>query len=524
MLHGGRVLTPDGTSVATAVVLRDGLVAFVGADEPARDLVAGLPEARVLDVAGRLVTPAFVDAHVHTVQVGQVAEGLDLHGARTRTAVLDAVARQAATRPGLRILVGQGWDERAWPEARPPTRAELDRAAPGLAVYLARVDVHSALVSTALLDRLPDVSGLPGFAANGWLTRDAHHACRGRMDSLFTDAERRSAARIALATAARCGVATVHELGGPHLGPLQDLVRIREEAAALGLGVVSYWGELAGPEDGPDGALARAAAVGAAGLAGDLCIDGALGSHTAALREPYADAASRGVRYLSEDEVTAHLVACSTAGVQAGFHCIGDDAVALAVAGLRRAAEQLGPGPVRAARHRLEHLEMVDRADIATLADLGVVASVQPAFDREWGGPGELYQTRLGGRAEAMNPFADLHRAGVPLAFGTDAPVTPLAGWATVQAAVQHSRPDQRLDVATAFAAATRGGHRATRDETAGLLATGQRADLAVWDVPPELLDPGTGLPRLLPGDPEPGCVATLAGGRTVHLADGAFA
>jgi predicted amidohydrolase YtcJ len=369
-----------------------------------------------------------------------------------------------------------------------------------VAVYLARVDVHSAVVSSALLEQLPDVSGLAGFATSGWLTQDAHHRCRGRMDGLFTDAERRSAVRTALTEAARQGVATVHELGGPHLGPLQ------------GLQAVTYWGELATPET-----LERARSAGAVGLAGDLCVDGAIGSHTAALREPYADEATRGVRYLSDEEITAHVVTCTRAGVQAGFHCIGDDAVAAAVDGLRGAAAQLGAAAVRAARHRLEHVEMVDGADLATLARLGVVASVQPAFDATWGGPGELYAVRLGNRAATMNPFGDLHRAGVGLAFGTDAPVTPLAGWETVRAAVGHWHPDQRLDVTVAFDAATRGAHRAARDDDAGTLRVGGRADLAVWDLDPELLEPVSGLPRLEAGDPLPTCVATLGGGRVLH-------
>ena len=275
---------------------------------------------------------------------------------------------------------------------------------------------------------------------------------------------------------------------------------------------VTYWGALADDES-----LAAARAVGAVGLAGDLCIDGAIGSHTAALHAPYADADSRGVRYLDDDQITAHLLACTRAGVQAGFHCIGDDAVSASVQGLRRAAELLGADAVRAARHRLEHVEMVAAQDLATLADLGVVASVQPAFDAAWGGPGELYEQRLGRRAATMNPFGELHRAGVPLALGTDAPVTPLAGWATVRSAVQHVRPDQRLPLAVAFDAATRGGHRAARDDTSGVLAPGRAADLAVWDVPGELVDAATGLPRLHPDEPLPGCVATLVAGRVVH-------
>jgi len=509
LLHGGTVAAADVPG-ATAVLVRHGRIAFVGGDDQARALAGS--GTVTIDLRGRLVTPAFVDAHVHCVQVGQVADGIDLHDARSRDAVLDAVAAAAASRPGLRVLVGQGWDERGWPDPTPPTRAELDRAAPGTAVYLARVDVHSALVSSALLDRLPDVSGLPGFRADGWLTQEAHHRCRGRMDRLFTDGERRAAVRTALDGAVRQGVAGLHELGGPHLGPVQDLVRVREEAAARGVRAVTYWGELA---DADSIALARD--VGAAGLAGDLCVDGAIGSHTAALITPYADADSRGVRYLDDDAIAAHLVTCTRAGVQAGFHCIGDEAVAAAVAGLRRAAEVLGVAAVRAARHRLEHVEMVDAADLATLAGLGVVASVQPAFDAAWGGAGELYEQRLGRRAQTMNPFGDLHRAGVTLAFGTDAPVTPLAGWASVQAAVRHCREDQRLDVATAFDAATRGAHRAARDDQTGRVVPGLDADLAVWDVDPALLDPATALPRLEPGDPLPGCAATLGAGRVLH-------
>ena len=502
-------MVAPGAPRASAIVLRHGRVAFVGDDDGARTLAA---DALEVDLGGRLVTPAFVDAHVHCVQVGQVADGLDLHGAVSRESVLDAVAAQARARPGLRVLVGQGWDERAWPEPVPPTRAELDRAAPGIAVYLARVDVHSALVSSALLERLPDVSGLPGFRPDGWLTQDAHHRCRGQMDALFTDAERRQAVRTALVAATRQGVATVHELGGAHLGPLQDLVRVREEAAALGVRAVTYWGELASPAT-----LEAAREVGAAGLAGDLCVDGAIGSHTAALREPYADTDGRGIRYLDGEQITGHLRDCTRAGVQAGFHCIGDDAVAAVVDGLRRTADLLGATAVRAARHRLEHVEMVDAADLATLAELGVVASVQPGFDAAWGGPGELYEQRLGRRATTMNPFGDLYRAGVALALGTDAPVTPLAGWETVRAAVQHGRPDQRLDVATAFDAATRGGHLAARDDRAGVLAVGLPGDLAVWDADPALVEPVSGLPRLEPGDPLPRCVATLAAGRVLQ-------
>jgi predicted amidohydrolase YtcJ len=495
-------------------VVADGRLAFVGSDAEARARFSGAAE---VDLGGRLVTPAFVDAHLHSIQTGLVMTGLDLSATPDREALLEGLAGYVATHPEARVVVGHGWDERSWPDPRPPVRPEIDRAAGGVPVYLARVDVHSALVSSALLDELPPLAGLPGWTGDGPLSRDAHHACRGRLAELITDQDRRAAARSALGAAAALGVAAVHELGGPHLGPLTDLTSVREVGEELGLTVVTYWAELAGNE-----AAARARLVGAAGLAGDLCIDGSIGSRTAALHEPYADAPgpdqpSCGARYLDDAEIAGHLVACTRAGLQGGFHCIGDDAVAAAVAGLRRAAEILGAPAVRAARHRLEHLEMLAEDDVATLADLGVVASMQPAFDACWGGPDGLYAQRLGReRAGGMNRLGTLQRSGVRLAFGTDAPVTPVAGWETVRAAVMHTQPGERMSLPDAFAAATRGCWQAAGQDRAGTLRPGAVASFAVWNSDASVLT-ASGLPRLDDGEPAPACLATVSCGRVVH-------
>jgi predicted amidohydrolase YtcJ len=223
---------------------------------------------------------------------------------------------------------------------------------------------------------------------------------------------------------------------------------------------------------------------------------------------------------LSERQIADHVIACTGAGLQAGFHCIGDDAVAAAVSGLRQAATTLGIRPIRAARHRLEHVEMITEADIATLAELGVVASMQPAFDAAWGKPGELYEQRLGpNRARAMNRLGTLQRCGVPLAFGTDSPVTPLAGWATVRAAVQHWQLAERLSVASAFDAATRGGHWAAFADNAGTIRVGAVANLAVWDVGDAVLAGRAPLPRLDAGA-LPTCVATISRGRLIYQSE----
>jgi predicted amidohydrolase YtcJ len=508
---GGRVYAP-GHPEATALVADGAVVSFVGSDDAAGRAAPGHQE---VDLRGRLVTPAFVDAHVHLIQAGQAMLGLGLHDATSRDDALRRVASYARRNPHVQVIVGHGWDERSWPEPIPPTRNELDRAADGVAVYLARVDVHSAVVSSTLLDQLSGVTTAVGYRPDGLLTREAHHLCRGSLDRLFTDQERRSAARIALRAAAAQGIAAVHELGGPHLGPIEDLTRVREVAADIGIGVTIYWGELA-----TEPTIEWAQRAGVAGLAGDLCIDGAIGSHTASLSQPYTDVEGCGARYLSEQQITDHVIACTRAGLQAGFHCIGDDAVSAAVSALRSAAAMLGVPAIRAARHRLEHLEMVSAADMATLAELGVIASMQPAFDAAWGRPGELYEQRLGqSRAGAMNRFHSLERAGVRLAFGTDAPVTPLAGWATVRGAVEHWQQRERLSVRSAFDAATKGAHWAAFNDNAGEIRVGALASLAIWDIDDTELEGPAPLPRL-EGDELPMCAATIAAGRLIYRSE----
>ncbi|MCK1818182.1 amidohydrolase [Streptomyces sp. XM83C] len=521
LLRRGEVHSP-ADPFATAMVVERGQVAWVGSEGAADAFAAGVDE--VIDLDGALVTPAFTDAHVHTTGTGLALTGLDLSDAPTLEAALDAVRAFAASRPHDRILLGHGWDASRWPGGRPPTRAELDEATGGRPLYLSRIDVHSAVVTTALLDLVPGIGPV-----DGPLTADAHHAARAAAFAAVSPQQRTEAQRAALARAASLGIGTIHECGGPEISSEDDFTGLLALAAEEpGPRVVGYWAEQN---------VERARELGAAGAAGDLFADGALGSHTACLHEPYADAAHTGTAYLDTHAVAAHVVACTEAGIQAGFHAIGDAAVTAVIDGVRAAAEKIGLARVRAARHRVEHAEMVTPETIAAFAELGLTASVQPAFDALWGGEDGMYAQRLGAeRARTLNPFAALLRAGVPLAFGSDSPVTPLDPWGTVRAAAFHRTPEHRISVRAAFTAHTRGGWRAAGRDDAGVLVPGAPADYAVWrtgelvvQAPDDRVarwstDPrsGTpGLPDLSPGQELPVCLRTVVGGRTVYVRPG---
>ncbi len=501
LLRNGQVHAP-GHPGASALLVENGRIGWIGDEDAAAGLT--VPAADVIDLAGDLLAPAFVDSHVHTTETGLAVTGLDLREARTLAEALDAVER-AARHCGGRPVLGGGWNDADWPEGRAPTAAELDRASYGGVVYLARVDIHSAVVSSALMAAVPGLPGLDGYRADGWMREPAaHDAVRQAANAALTRGQRRDAQQAALRRAAALGIASVHEMAGPVISGVDDLADLLAVSRAEVVPeVVGYWGEL--------GAVATARELGAVGAAGDLFCDGSLGSGTAALGDEYADRPGRGWLRFDVDEVAAHVRACLDAGLQAGFHAIGDAAVDQVIA----AYEQLGAAAGRpvGAGHRMEHAEFV--RDPARLAATGLTVSMQPLFDALWGGAGGLYAERLGeSRALVLNRFGDLHRAGVPLAFGSDSPVTPLGPWEAIRAAVHPHEAAAAVSPEVAFAAHTVAGWRAAGRTGEGVLAVGAPATFAQWA---GAVPGAEGLPDLRPGRPLPVCRRTVLRGREIH-------
>lgn len=453
-------------------------MAWLGSDDVGR---AQYPGAVIHDLDGLFVAPAFVDCHVHVTATGLGITGLDLTAARSLRECLDLVAQYAAAHPEQPIW-GHGWDDTTWSGDLPPTTADIDRIVGTRPAYLARVDVHSAVASTALRQSVPGLSSVSGFSSESALSAQAHHLVRAAARRLLTRQQRVSAQRAALDAAAASGIVAVHECAGPEIGGLADWQELK--ATEHGVEVVGYWGEVVSTASQ---AKALVDATGARGLAGDLFVDGALGSHTAWLCDPYADRpSSSGNCYLDESVVTEHVLACTEAGITAGFHVIGDAAAAAVIGALERAVERFGAPTVARCGHRLEHLEMVSIDQAAKLGSWGVIASMQPHFDALWGGDTGMYATRLGKqRARDLNAFAALASAGVPLAFGSDSPVTSMDPWSTIRAATHHRSAGSAISMRAAFSAATRGAWRAggVRDGMTGTLVPGAMASYAVWEV-----------------------------------------
>lgn len=534
LLLGGLVYSSPAVPDATAMAITDGTIVWVGSDDVGRALH---PDAEVVDLRGRFVSPGFVDSHVHLTDTGLALGGLDLSAVRSRSECLRELASYVAV-SGDDVIWGFGWDASAWVDAGPgedqaPSTADLDAVAGPRAVYLARIDEHSAAASSALRERVDGLAGEPGYDPQAPLIADAHHRVRRAARALISPEGRRRAQVRALDHAAAHGVVAVHENGGPDISGLDDF----RSLAGLDHPVLvrRYWGQLTGTAEE---ARALVAETGADAIGGDLFVDGALGSHTALLSEPYTDdPATRGVEYLTLEEIRAHLRATTEAGIQAGFHVIGDEAAALVATAMAELADELGTPALARCAHRLEHAEMVTPEQAELFARCGVVASMQPLFDAAWGGPGQLYEQRLGDRGTRLNDFAAIAKAGVTLALSSDAPVCPIDPWATVRAAAHHHQPTSAISPRAAFAAATRGGWRAggVNDGVTGTLVPGAPAHYAVWEVDELVVaashagvqrwstDPRSrvpALPDVAPGARLPQCVMTAVSGTVIYSRD----
>ena len=500
---GPSLRDPLGRRHDLVVLVEGGRIAAVA---PAAE-AADLRPARLVDLGDATLMPGFVDAHVHLSATGLSAHGADLHGAGHRAELLDRV-RAAAARLPEGLLWGDGYDETRFEQPELPTPDELAEAAGGRGVYLSRVDGHQGL---ATLDLLAAAGALdaPGAARSaageptGVVTGEANHRARRHALAALPDGVLLAAQDAALALAARRGVACVHEMGGPEIGGRRDFELLLDRAERLPVEVVPYWGDL-----DLDYATGRKLAQ----VGGDLFLDGSVGSRTAALSAPYADApGTAGVLYHQDGELVELYVLASLAGVQVGVHAIGDLAIGQALRCARRASRTVGATAFRACRHRVEHVELLGSDGADRMAELGLAASVQPAFDAVWGGQDGMYARRLGARrAKSMNPFADLWRRGVPMGGSSDSGVTPLDPWHGIAAAVHHHRPSQRLGPAVAAEVFTLGGRLLARQErTSGRIEVGQRADLAAFAGDALAADP-----RSLEGGE---AILTLVAGRLAH-------
>jgi predicted amidohydrolase YtcJ len=498
----GDIYTQATPARAQALAVRDGRIVAIGTNDDIRKLKGG--HTQVVDLGGHFVMPGFNDAHCHLQAGGFEEMNVNLVGAKSLQEMQQRIAERAKTAAPGDWIIGDGWDHTLWPDQKLPTRQDMDAVTNGHPAVFVRVDGHIAVANSAALQAAsitaqtaPPQGGAIDHDAEGQLTGIIRESAQGLVFSKVpapTPAQRRRAAELAIANAARSGITSAQDNSDWE----QFLVYEEMERDGKLTLRISEWLRFKDPVDLLEKHRAHHPAndpmLHTTMLKGFM--DGSLGSRTAALLAPYSDdPGNSGLPQFTQPELNALAVDRVAAGFQLGFHAIGDRAAQMALDAFaeaeRNAREKDLPGgkdPDKL-RLRIEHDQVIAPDQFAQYRKLGVIASVQPNHlltDMNWA------ESRIGPeRAKTSYPWKQFLDNGVRLAFGTDYPVEPITPFRGVYAAITRKNeagtkeyfPEQKLTIGQALAAYTTGSAYAEfMEKSKGTLAPGMLADFVVLD------------------------------------------
>lgn len=497
LINGNIITLDDRRPKVSALAISYGRLVALGNDDEIRRLASG--DTAIVNLGGKTVLPGLIDAHLHWEAQSRALKAVNVFEAPSKALAIERVAEQVRQTAAGEWITGQGWAQDLWDDRAFPSKADLDSVAPGNPVFLDAKSGHAAWVNSEALraagisDSTPDPDGGQIMrdrkgAATGILLETAMELVQARIPNpspqqladMMTDAQ---------ALALRAGITMIHDFDEPSCLVALQVLR---ERGRLGLRVVKQinqpWLDAAldsGIRHNFGDDWIRIGAL-------KLFADGALGPKTALMFEPYeGEPDNYGMALVEKEEMVELVSRASKFGLPSSIHAIGDKAVhdVLDVFEIVRRQEAARGQPVTSRRHRIEHVQIIHPQDAGRLADLDVIASMQPIHatsdmataDRYWGARNRY----------AYNPRLQLDH-GARIAFGSDAPVEPFAPLLGIHAAITRQRngkpaggwyPEARLNLRESLRGFTQGpAYAAGMEDRLGQLSQGFLADLIILD------------------------------------------
>ncbi|RPH36784.1 MAG: amidohydrolase, partial [Chloroflexi bacterium] len=492
VLAGGRVepVAPRAAP-ADAVAVTDGRISGVGTTADVEGLIG--PSTRVIRLSGETVLPGFQDAHCHAVYGGLMHTECNLHELPDEAAYLVAIKAWADAHPDLEWISGDGWHYGTFGSPM-PHRSALDRVVSDRPVILSAFDGHTAWVNSRALE-LAGIGPETADPEHGRFIRDDDGMPTGALVEGAVSAVSRLVPEPSHETLVQAlvdsqrqlhawGITAWHDPGvNPEWLPAYQEVMADGRLTARVVAAQQWkrWGKEREADPLPR-LLAGRESSRTVGLRSDVVkffLDGVFESQTAYLLEPYLDddgraGTDRSRADYGQDELDAAVIELERQGFDCHFHAIGDAAVRQALDAVAAARAANGP---RDARHSIAHIELIDRTDIPRFAELGVAANMQPFWAHLDPETRDIQVPLIGpDRYDARYAFGDLQRTGARLAIGSDWTVTTADPLQILEVAIRRIfptqrddppwRPDQRLDLDTALAAATVGSAWVSRIES----------------------------------------------------------
>ena len=498
LLYNARVHTLDERKPAANVILIDGdHIVSVGGKELYNQFQGKEKE----DLQGRTILPGLIDAHLHLQEYAMSFQKVDCE-TKTRSECLRRVAEHANRIRDNSWVLGHGWNQNIWPEGF-GTATDIDELVPDRPVYLTAKSLHASWVNSCAL-RLAGINAQTMDPKNGIIQRDDHGQPSG---ILFEKASRLVEDVIPapdtdlLANAIKDiqvrfwshGLTAVHDFDR---SPTYEALNSLNESYELYIRVVKNI-----HQDEFQKALTSNLC---SGFGDDmlkigsvkLFADGALGPHTAAMLESYDDDRDNlGVLLMNAEELVETYGRPAADGrLSLAVHAIGDRANREVLDALVMVRDYEKKRGYAALRHRIEHVQLIHPRDAPRLAELGIIASMQPVHATS---DMEMADSLWGKRCLGAYANRTILKSGAHMAFGSDAPVESPNPFLGLHAAVTRRRqdgspgedgwhPQQRLSLTEALQGFTTGpAYAASMEDRQGKLKDGYYADLIVLDSDP---------------------------------------
>ena len=512
IIVNGKVFTGEHAD-AEAVAVQGNKVLRVGSNREIQRMARA--QTTIVDAKGGSVLPGFNDAHLHLLSGGLALDQVSLSDASTLDEVRETIRAWSEANPADAWIRGRGWQYAPFSSGL-PTRHLLDQLVPDRPAYLVSDDGHTGWANSAAL-KAAGISRRTPNPANGIIVKDGRgeptgvlkEAAMALMSSALpvpTRDEKLAALRAAVVEANRVGITSVQDAGGN-----ADDLALYDELRRIGDLTVRVYQALTVDASATEEELDELDAL--RGRFGDdpllktgavkVTADGVVETRTAAMLAPFEGTSESGTPRLTPDDMKRLVAELDGRGWQVMTHAVGDAAVRETLDAYE-AAEKAIPAPVEGRRHRIEHLEAPDPADLPRFATLDVVASVQPAL----GTPPEAHDRWAGNlgpeRAARGWMSGSLSKAGAALAFGSDWPAAPLDPLRGIFVAVNRTDldgepeggwlPEEKLTLAEAIRAFTSGAAWASfDDQRKGTLERDMLADIVIlsedlFALPPERL------------------------------------
>ena len=466
LINGDVITLSQKRARAKSVLIREGKIVEIDPSLPSD--ITNTAERKVIDLDGRTVIPGLADCHVHFTHVGLGLIFPDFRGTTSVEDILDGLTTTLKDHPRNEVLLGWNFDENQFKEKRLPTIDELNRVSRETPLWVNRIGMNTSVFNTKAWEmvNLPlTFATIPsGPQANvlGSVSGDANWVALARVLNSLTDEVRMRAYQAAAAHIATKGVTSIHAMEGcfsPNMPDQPDFACLEipcliQNKDRIDVDLAIWYQHIVDYEK--DVALVKR--FGLSRIGGDAFTDGVLGAAfgpgvlRAALSEPfYDDPSTRGDLLFKDEEIENFVELSWQAGLQFSAHAVGDRAFTQLMTAYEKAYDKK-PGK---GRFRIEHAILPDRSRLKRAIEMGVIFSMQPAFDYYSGGPEGRYAKRVGPeRARLTNPFQEIIHAGGMIAGGSDAPVNPIDPIFGIHCMVNHHYTEQRtssLDGLKAF-------------------------------------------------------------------------